>query len=509
MLEHLLTRPGSPMAASGPARAGALALLLACLDSANPVEALRRLVEFTGTRPAHLAVWRLMAEPEQQLMIRQLADLFGSSEPLSRGLIGFPGWIADSTRDGGFELLLEATAAVGLADAGELRERFTDFRLDADARLDDRLLAFKHRELVRIGLHDLGRRPDPLAIGRCLSDLADLVVAELLADLAGEFALEKQGPGFTLAVLALGKFGMQAMDYGSDLDLMFVFDPDPSVSATETREAAQKVSRRLISRLEDRLRGARLYEVDMRLRPSGRQGLLVSSLEGFRSYHSRPLEVWERLALVRLRGVAEVRFSPLSTETLDGLPTAGVGPLCRVLIDEIVAASLWPTADDDEQLAVKTHALRRRIADEIARETRDTWDVKSGLGGCLELELLTSALQLRHGRNAQSPGLRSRDIPTALAALGAAGALTPAESRELADAYRFLRLLLNRLRMTRGSGWGESDRLPVNSPRLTPLARRMGLADRDALVSTLARQRTLVRAAFDRHLLADDHAGDH
>ncbi|MCA9699010.1 MAG: hypothetical protein KC431_15905, partial [Myxococcales bacterium] len=333
--------------------------------------------------------------------------------------------------------------------------------------------------------------------------------AELLADLAGEFALEKQGPGFTLAVLALGKFGMQAMDYGSDLDLMFVFDPDPSVSATETREAAQKVSRRLISRLEDRLRGARLYEVDMRLRPSGRQGLLVSSLEGFRSYHSRPLEVWERLALVRLRGVAEVRFSPLSTETLDGLPTAGVGPLCRVLIDEIVAASLWPTADDDEQLAVKTHALRRRIADEIARETRDTWDVKSGLGGCLELELLTSALQLRHGRNAQSPGLRSRDIPTALAALGAAGALTPAESRELADAYRFLRLLLNRLRMTRGSGWGESDRLPVNSPRLTPLARRMGLADRDALVSTLARQRTLVRAAFDRHLLADDHAGDH
>nr|WP_255216525.1 hypothetical protein [Pseudenhygromyxa sp. WMMC2535] len=517
VLDHLLSRPESPLVGSGPARAGARALLLACLDSANPVAALRRLVEFTSTRPAHLGLWRLMAEAEHQPLVRQLADLFGASEPLSRGVIGLPG-TSGGARDGGLSLLLEATAAVGLADADALRERFASFELRAapgapPPSLDERLLLFKHRELVRIGLYDLGRRPDPLVIGRHLSDLAELIVAELLADLASDVRPSADQPQpFTLAVFTLGKFGMQAMDYGSDLDLVFVFDPAPSVSPTLAREAAQKVSRRLIARLEDRIHGARLYEVDTRLRPSGRQGLLVSSLDGFRSYHARSVEIWERLALVRLRAVAEARFGEL--DPADGPAHASgpapIGPLSRAVLDEVVPASLWPAEEPPGAIAAETRRLKRRIEDELARETRDTWDIKSGRGGCLELELLTSALQLRHARDPRDPKLRSRDIPTALTALAAAGVLADSEAQGLVAAYRFQRLLLNRLRMTRGSGWGLNDRLPVNSPRLTALARRMGLADRDALITTLERQRSVVRAAFDRHLAADDtHAGAH
>jgi glutamate-ammonia-ligase adenylyltransferase len=523
MLDHLLSREHGPLASSGAALRGAQRLLLACLDSANPTEAVRRLVEFTATRPAYLAVWRLMAEPEQEQVVRQVADLFGTSEPLSRGLIGFADQ-PSSVGDGGLALLLEAQAAE-LPHADELRERFTGFRAeDPDARLDERLLMFKHRELVRIGLYDLGRRPDPLAVGRSLSDLAELVVRELLVDIGREHADafrtagdapavppgSRRGPpisplhashawgppGFSLAVLSLGKFGMQAMDYGSDLDLMFVFDPDPDVEPTAVLEQAQRVSRRLLARLEDRAHGLRLYEVDMRLRPSGRQGLLVSSLAGFRSYHSRPLEVWERLALIRLRGVAELRFG----RELD--PTAQPGSLSATVIDEVVASSVWaPT--EPQQIASDTRALKQRIEQELARETREQWDVKTGVGGTLELELLVAALQLQHD-------VRTRDIPTALERLRERGLLGAAERAELDGAYRFERLLLNRLRMTRASGWGESDRLTLNSPRLTALARRMGLADRDALVATLEHQRAVVRAAFDRHLPCDHaHVGDH
>jgi glutamate-ammonia-ligase adenylyltransferase len=487
MLDHLLSREHGPLASSGAALHGAQRLLLACLDSGNPTEAVRRLVEFTATRPAHLAVWRLMAEPEQEQVVRQVADLFGTSEPLSRGLIGFADQ-PSSVGDGGLALLLEAQAGE-LADAEQLRERFASFRAEApEALLDERLLLFKHRELVRIGLHDLGRRPDPLAVGRALSDLAELVVREVLVDIGAEL---RAGPGFTLAVLSLGKFGMQAMDYGSDLDLMFVFEPDPGVEPTTVSEHAQRVSRRLLARLEDRSHGLRLYEVDMRLRPSGRQGLLVSSLSGFRSYHSRPLEVWERLALIRLRAVAEHHFGRGTSVQV-----------AKTVVDEVVASSVWaPT--DPQRIAIETRQLKQRIEQEIARETREQWDVKSGRGGCLELELLVAALQLQHE-------VRARDIPTALERLRELAVLRPAEWTELTRAYEFERLLLNRLRMTRASGWGEGDRLSLNSPRLTALARRMGLADRDALVATLEHQRTVVRAAFDRHLPCDHaHVGDH
>ncbi len=516
-LDHLLSRPGGPLTASGPARVGAQRLLLACLDSADPVAALRRLVEFSANRPAHYGVWRLMAAPERDPMVRQVADLFGASEPLSRGLIGLPLATADehSGRDGGLALLLEATTKLSLADAEELWSRFLDDQSRTRAPLHDRLLRFKHRELVRLGLFDLGRRPDPLAVGRTLSDLADLVVRILLVDLAQ--TLPAGEPPFHLAVLAAGKFGMQAMDYGSDLDLMFVFEPSTAISPTLVRDAAQKVSRRLIATLESRAGGPRLYEVDMRLRPSGRQGLLVSSMAGFRRYHERKIEIWERLALVRLRPIAEVlvHTGPADPPTPLTAESALPARLCAAITTEVVPRSLWPSQDDDPDAILRaTWQLKRRIEAEVARETRDQIDVKAGRGGCLELELLVSALQLCHGKEAGgSPDLRSREIPLALRGLAEHGVLGASEARDLERAYRFQRLLLNRLRMTRVGGWGENDRLPLNSPRLAALARRMGLADRDALIATLAHERDVVRLSFDRHLRTDrtdnTHAGDH
>ncbi len=494
LLEHLFARPYGPFESHGEGRTGAQNLLLACLDSADPEQALARLIEFNATRPSHFGVWRILAASDQQPLVRRIADLFGASEPLSRGLIGFPGPHGGAP-DGGLALLMEASVG-DLPSKDELDGQWAKEALAARelpaSELDDRLLLFKHRQLVRIGLTDLGRRPDPLDVGRVLSDLADLILAEILADLARASRTSSDQPGFSLAVFALGKFGMQAMDYGSDLDLLFVFEPLDEGPATQIREDAQRIARQLIGRLEQRIRGVRLYEVDMRLRPSGQQGLLVSSLEGFRSYHARPLEVWERLALVWLRPVAEaIIHRPASSASL-----------AERVVSEVVPASLWPSVADPDRMrstiASDTRRLKQRIEREISRETRDSLDVKTGVGGCLEFELLVAAMQLGHGR--ERPELRSHELPIALARIAEAGLIDPNEASELDRAYRFERLLLNRLRMTRGSAWGETDRLTVNSPRLTALARRMGLADTDALVSTLTRHRATIRAAFDRHL---------
>jgi glutamate-ammonia-ligase adenylyltransferase len=524
-------RAGSPFTTDGEARVGAERLLLACLDSADPDGALARFAEFAALRPAHFGAWRFLARDDQRDVVRLVADVFGTGEALAKGLVGFPNarGVAD---DESLSMLVEARGgrladAQGLArllvsDEPELLPAPVDDETSPSAprppparlpthEIDRRLLHFKHRELVRIALADLSRRPDPFLVGRSLSDLGDVVVQVVIADLAARFAEEDtSGASFELAILGLGKLGMQAMDYGSDLDLVFVYEPRSAPDAS--REAAVRVARRLIQRLEDRSRGVRLYEVDVRLRPSGRQGMLVTSLDGFRSYHGGTLPTWERLAQLRARAITEVRFERGVTPTADRAdPLAPVAPgrLAATIVEEILPASCYPPDPAAyTQLGADVRALKARIEREIARETRDQLDVKAGAGGCLEIELLLSTLQLSAGtgigRSARigppSAALRARNVMDATRPLVAAGLLHAEDAEDLVDAYRFQRLLLNRLRMRHGAGGvDEGDRLSLHSPRLAPLARRMGLVDGAALVQALLDHRARVRTAFDRY----------
>ncbi|MCA9655822.1 MAG: hypothetical protein KC501_38305 [Myxococcales bacterium] len=518
-LEHLRTRPDGAFASTGTSRHGAENLLRACLDSADPDAAIARLVELAATRPAHYGIWRAFAEPSPvgRDLLRLTGELLGASEPLGRGLIGFPpGRPAGPGRSGSrpdFLLgLLERASEAELPGprtlAADLRRQLVDPR-----GLDATLLHFKHEQLVRAGLFDLGRRPDPLVVGRAISDVADLVLRVILRDLAAEAGV---GSRFDLAVLALGKHGMQAMDYGSDLDLMFVFEP--LEASPEAQTAAARLAQRLMTRLESRALGQRLYEVDMRLRPSGRQGLLVTSLTGFRRYHARRIAVWERLALLRTRAIAEVRVGepglvPPSFDDLDDaepdppgamVAAAVPGSLCEAIEDTVSETLGWrpgpeppPSADEMRQ---QTRRLKQRIEAELARENRaqGRFNAKTGEGGCLELELLVAALQLVHGP--EHPAARARGIVDAVEGLGEAGVLPRDEVAALCADYRFLRLLLNRLRMSPGGRGEDPDRFSENSPRLVTLARRMGFPSRADLMRRFSDARSRVRSAFDHHL---------
>lgn len=511
LLQHLHSREQGAFAERGTTGRGAQNLLLACFDSADPDAAVSRLVEFAALRPAHYAIWRFFAEPEVHGhdLVRLTAELFGTSETLSRGLIGFPvsrGALRDESIG-----ILQASTAPRLPDATSCARDLEDYPGDGRG-LDASLLRFKHQQLVSIALHDLGRRPDPLEVGRALSDLTDLIVRLLARDLAAELGHDGRLHGLRLGLFAVGKYGMQAMDYGSDLDLMFVFDTDREHGGRNLAPHAIRIAQRLIARLHARTMGMRLYEVDMRLRPSGRQGLLVSSLEGFRRYHARPLPVWERLALLRLRPVASIDIGPglgaprpaglepLPVETLQmsaALPGT-LGDEVEGLVRRSLAAADTERRDFDRLVVESVRHLKQRIETELARETRDHVHAKVGRGGALELELLVSALQLIAAR--EHPHVLVRGIVQSIDALARTGALTEDDARALSAAYRFQRLLLNRLRMTHPGGIDDPDRFSQNSPRLVALARRMGLPSRQALLDRVQYTREVVRGAFDRLL---------
>ena len=518
VLAHLDARPDGPWRERGEARAGATRLLLACLDSADPDAALRRLAEFTANRPAHYAAWRYFADENHAEVVRRVADLFGASEPLSRGLIGFPD--AKGVEQDGAMAELLATQADALPRAADFARAWAQFIPELEpseglrgTELDRTLLRFKARQFVRIGSLDLGRRADALEVGGSLSDLADLVVERLAEDLAHEATREflsdppEGSRSLSMVAFAMGKYGMGAMDYGSDLDLFFVFETsDPSgaiggedaaaatrVGSRGSTDFASKIARRFIARLQGSSARERLYEVDMRLRPSGSQGLLVSSRESFMRYHAKPLPIWERLALLRTRAVAHFRVGPDAPE---------VEGLRRFVLEETVPVSTYEGLDPSE-IIPNLRQLKERIEREIARETRTQKDAKSGRGGSLEWELLVSALQLLHAPRAGDayPQLRARDPLHALSALHEAGVLGRKETATLDRDYRFLRRLLNRLRMQSGGGTMRSpDRFDINSPRLSALARRMGVASAEALVEAHRRTTDRIRSAFDRHL---------
>ena len=500
LLQHLATREDGAWTSRGAARVGFEALLRACLDSADPDGAIARLVEFSSRRPAHYEVWRFLSEPDVADLVRLLAELFGTSAPLSRGLVGLAQAETDTAgaEDDSIGLLMGARLA-RLPDAASLVSDAES--VTADPRgFDATVRRFMEKQRVAIALFDLGQQPDALEVGNALSSLADLCVRIVLRDVVAEMAHERPAThGLRLGVFAAGKYGALGMDYGSDLDLIFVFDgPAPH------REAI-RVGQRLLARLTERRFGVRLYEVDMRLRPSGRQGLLVSSLEGFVRYHAKPLPAWERLALLPLRPIAEATVDPRHQPPLapadapgDTMAAAVPGALCEAVLQTVAGTLTHPV--DPGTLAHDVRSLKRRIETEIARERRDGTirNAKAGRGASLELELLSGALSLRlAGREGTAP---PRGVIEQLETLERAGDLPPDQASALRAAYRFQRRFLNRLRMSPPAAGSDPDQFAQNSPRLRTLARRMGLAGRDDLLARYEASTQAVRAAFDEHL---------
>ncbi len=473
----LLLRDGPPAARARAWRQKALyelapALLGAILKAADPDLALRNLATFissVGARTSFLALLR-----ENPGTLRMLVELFGGSQFLANAFIRHPELLdtlvrADLVRIHRTAEDLSTELDTLLAGVGELEEAL------------DVLRRFRNQEFLRIGINDLQSLLDPEDVSSELTALAEACLRSA-AGVAARETCRRFGytrlPGQIVA-LGLGKLGGAELNYNSDLDLIFVYDADESGgSPLSAHECFTKFAQQLLTVLQVPTQEGIVYRIDTRLRPSGRSGPLVSSLEGFQRYHQSSAAIWERQALIKARSVM------------------GPGQLAQ-RVAAIVEAFVYraPLTPDE---AREVRRLRQRMERELAQESRERINIKTGRGGMVDVEFLTQVLQLRYG--VTEPRVRVRSTLGALAALAAIGVLPADDAALLGDGYRFLRRVENALRLAYDRPVGDLDRARMD---LRAVAKRMGIGGPasevgEALWREYAVRREGIRACYDR-----------
>lgn len=261
----------------------------------------------------------------------------------------------------------------------------------------------------------------------------------------------------------MGKLGGQDLGYGSDLDVIFLYDPAQALSQSDPQtyfiQKAQQIIR-LVSAAHPAGPG---YELDVRLRPSGSQGMLVTSLQAFGRYHGvacnldqggHPAVVssgapWERQMLLRARACA-----------------GDMGVAGRAV--ELASMAAYAKGAPN---AAELHRLRLRMQHELGRERSGRFDLKTGQGGLLDIEFATQWLQMVHGSNVN---IRTTNTEDALLKLFESDYLRPEDYHIMRDGYGFLRQLEQRLFVIYGRGSTAFEMQSSNWPRV---ARRMRLQD--------------------------------
>ncbi|MCS7484463.1 bifunctional [glutamine synthetase] adenylyltransferase/[glutamine synthetase]-adenylyl-L-tyrosine phosphorylase [Umezawaea endophytica] len=381
---------------------GAEPVLLALSRSPDPDLALRgvdRVREALGDGWSELT-GALRADP---VLRARLLAVLGSSTALADFLVA----------DAGRWRLLAGTESVDV-------ERFTPTLVDAVADLRDqeaiRTLRQEYRALLcLVAADDLAHVVDPdlpfVGYDDVASQISDLAVAALRAALTVAFAQTHRSAECRLSVIAMGKCGARELNYVSDVDVVFVGEGDIGV-ATRVASTMMQVA------------GQACFEVDAALRPEGKAGALVRTLDGHASYYKRWARTWEFQALLKAR------------------PVAGDEELGQQYL-EVVRPLVWTAADRDN-FVPEVQAMRRRVEEHVPSELVRR-ELKLGRGGLRDVEFAVQLLQLVHGRGDES--LRITATTQALAVLGKGGYIGREDAVDFGRSYRFLRTLEHRLQL--------------------------------------------------------------
>jgi glutamate-ammonia-ligase adenylyltransferase len=476
-----LLRDGPPQAPASSRRRDALsalapAMVSAIAASAAPDRALHHMATFVSTIGARTSYLHLLLENPGILGL--LVRLFAGSEFLSRFFLRHPELLDNLVRA---DLVRVTRPADDMA--AELRGRLAAAS-DLETRLDE-LRRFRHEEFLRIGVHDLEGELDVEEASRQLSVLATVCLGAAVdvarEELLARTRLPPTQPTDGLAVLAMGKLGSAELNYNSDLDLIFVYDPgDPAwwVGKMPAHEFFTRVAQRAISALQTPTREGIAYRIDTRLRPSGNQGSLVCSIDAFETYHRTSAAVWERQALIKA--------NPL------------IGPeALRARLARALDAFVYGRRLERDEVA-EIARIREKMAEERGGDGNGQVNIKTGRGGLVDVEFLVQMLQLRHGHD--HPAVRKRRTRDALAALESSGLVPAEDARALAAGYAFLRTLENRLRIENDQ---PVEAMDADVEALLPLARRLGYEGPDDQVVTALRadhnlHSQAIRSAYDR-----------
>ncbi|MGI8700164.1 MAG: bifunctional [glutamine synthetase] adenylyltransferase/[glutamine synthetase]-adenylyl-L-tyrosine phosphorylase [Nocardioidaceae bacterium] len=441
---------------------------LVALGYADPAGALRHLEALTGGLSRSAAIQRALLpvllgwfadapDPDSGLLsFRRLSDALGSS-PFYLRMLRDEGTAAErlarllATGRYAIDLLMRAPeAAALLPQDAELQPRPVDELAAEATALATRqstpeeaalaVRALRRRELFRVAAADIVGLLDVSAVGEAVSAVTAATVQAGLtaATTAVESDRADQEPP-RLAVIAMGRLGGSEMSYGSDADVLFVYEPLPGQDDRSAQEAASAVATELRRLLAAPGPDPGL-SVDAGLRPEGRQGPLVRSMASYAAYYARWSSIWESQALLRaapLAGDGDVAARFL--ELVDPLryPVGGLSP-----------------ADITEVRRIKARVDAERLPRGVDRRTH----VKLGPGGIADVEWTVQLLQLRHAE--AQPALRTTQTLGALAAAAHLGLVAPGQAQALAESWRLATRLRNASMLVRGR---QSDTLPTAS----------------------------------------------
>ncbi len=468
-------------------------LMQEVIDSPEPDMALLNLEKFlAASRRARGTFYALLAENRE--IIKLLVSLFGTSQFLSRIFIQHPE-ILDALVSRAYavsfknreEMAHELAALLGAAD-------------DYEEKLEV-LRRFRKEQFLRIAIGDIhGHTPQGEGTFQlscladvCLQQAVEISREELLPRFGLPFCKDEGGGGHeaVFAILGMGKLGGMELNYHSDLDIIFIYEGEGEtrpVPGTDPERFRQQSNQEYFSRLAQRIisvltlmtREGYVYQIDTRLRPSGNQGPLVTSLPAYQRYHESSAQLWERQALTKARVVTG---PPDFARRIEALNRSIVyeRPLPAGLREEI-------------------YRLRARMEAEIAREGAAHLNIKTGRGGMVDVEFLAQYLQLLHG--GERPTLRETNTLKTLQALQVEGLLEENDFTVLTGGYKFLRRLENKLRLVHDQSINE---LSADRAYLVKLARRLGYPDRprrpdEVFLEDYRLVTEKIRAVFDRFL---------
>lgn len=438
-------------------------LLRALGKTAQPDQAFLRFDHFLRQLPAGVQIFSLFhANPG---LLGLLAEIMGDAPRLAEILSRRSNMLDSVLSPGFFDAPL--TGPDLAIDLDQLLAQASGYEETLDLC---RLWANGHK--FQIGVQTLRGLLDARQAGLALSAIAETVLDRLLGATQDEFALTHGiVPGGALAVIAMGKLGGQEMTATSDLDLITVYDVEAQADGTDDdalysdgrrplsrNDYYIRLTQRFINAITALTREGALYEVDMRLRPSGSAGPLAVSLESFVQYNSQAAWTWEHMALTRGRVIC------------------GPAPLRRK-VEQTIRETLAGPRDADK-LVVDVADMRALMARE--RKPANPFDVKLSRGGLVDVEFIVQYLLLRHAH--ATPEILHPSIHEALTALGKAGYLNDADRLCLDHAHALWLNLQGMLRHT-VSGVFDPDLAPeglqsrlaacAGAPDLEHLAQRM------------------------------------
>ena len=445
------------------------AILKALAGAADPDVAFAQFDRFLSNLPSGVQLFSLFLARPQFLDL--LARIVGSAPRMATFLSRHPAIL---------DALLDAEFLSRLPSREELDARFAALATGSYEEVLDGARRFAREAVFRVGVQIVEGAAKADAAGPALADIAESVIAGLLPKVEDELAVTAgRIAGGSFAVMAMGKLGGREMTTTSDLDLVFVYDAPAGVEASDGPRPLSptlyfaRLAQRLIAALTTPTAAGTLYEVDMRLRPTGNKGPVAVSLQSFVVYHASESWTWEHMALTRARLIAGA-------------------PQLKARVAAEIRKRLTQLRDAGTIIA-DARSMRARMAETFPG--RNVWDLKYAPGGLVDIEFIAQTLQLVHAP--ALPEILDTNTIAALEKLRDAGLLAVPDADVLIAAARLQDALTQVLRIALDQTLEIEDATPGLKVLLTHAAEAGSFAQTQARLSDLQKA---TREIFNRLL---------